>query len=281
MIASYQREKEKSGIELFSDKPCVVLAGDMWQERLNNIKDSLVFIDEDDKFVVNKEFAKMAKNSDNYYIIISRDNLTSLPYSVDEIYELKNKTRGYGNIKRLYTSIEKIYSENFDNLDKPDCVIVEDSKAGFTLWKKICHENNIECVSAKGYSNVGKAILKRREDEKILIVADGAAFGPMMENIMLLRYKYAINIYLPESFEWLILSSDLLKDKEVCDILDEPSDYIDSKKFFTWERFFTSVLVDKTKGTYLRYDKNELNEAYLQKKNLDMIRDVMPKMGMR
>lgn len=164
MIASYQKEKEKSGIELFSDKQCVVLAGDMWQERLNNIKDSLVFIDEDNEFVVNKEFAKAAKNSDNYYIIISRDNLASLPYNVDEIYELKNKTRGYGNIKRLYTSIERLYSENSNKIDKPDCVIVEDAKDGFTFWKKLCDENGIECVTAKGNSNLSKAILTRREN---------------------------------------------------------------------------------------------------------------------
>lgn len=96
---------------------------------------------------------------------------------------------------------------------------------------------------------------------------------------MSLKYKYAISVYLPESFEWLVLSSNLLNDREVREVLNEPSEYIESKKYFTWEQFFTKVLVDKTKDTYLQYNKNELNEIYLQDKNLDKIRNVMPEIG--
>ena len=34
----------------------------------------------------------------------------------------------------------------------------------------------------------------------------------------------------------------------------------------SWERFFTSLLVNKTKDTYLRYSKSKLNEAYKNQK---------------
>lgn len=59
---------------------------------------------------------------------------------------------------------------------------------------------------------------------------------------------------------------EFFSDSEVKRILDAPSEYIDSKKFFSWERFFTDLLVKKSNGTYLQYNKQSLNKAYLQEK---------------
>ena len=46
-------------------------------------------------------------------------------------------------------------------------------------------------------------------------------------------------------------------------ILESPSDFIESKEYFSWERFFTAVLIDMTKDSYLAYKKKNLNSAYL------------------
>lgn len=80
-----------------------------------------------------------------------------------------------------------------------------------------------------------------------------------------------IKLYLPESFEWIILSSGLLEDKKVKAILEAPENYIESQTYFSWERFFTKLLVDKTEGTYLKYQKSKLNTAYLHEKNKRII----------
>ena len=61
----------------------------------------------------------------------------------------------------------------------------------------------------------------------------------------------------------MILSSGILKDVEVAQILQTPSDYIDGKDYFSWERYFTALLTEKTAGTYLNYTKKTLNKAYL------------------
>lgn len=68
---------------------------------------------------------------------------------------------------------------------------------------------------------------------------------------------------MPESFEWMILDADILKDNIVRSILSEPSEYVESKLYFSWERFFTAVLIEQTKDTYLAYAKRKLNPAYL------------------
>ena len=87
-------------------------------------------------------------------------------------------------------------------------------------------------------------------------------------------------LYLPESFEWLILSARILKNKYVDEILDAPYDYVDSKKFFSWERFFTTVLIDETKDTYLAYMKKKLNPTYLQDVIKEAILEKMEKISL-
>lgn len=74
-------------------------------------------------------------------------------------------------------------------------------------------------------------------------------------------------IYLPESFEWLVLEAGILDSHEVREILAQPEDYIESKDFFSWEQFFTRLLVDKTAGTPFQYGKKKLNPVYLHERN--------------
>ncbi len=76
---------------------------------------------------------------------------------------------------------------------------------------------------------------------------------------------------MPESFEWIILNSGLLLDKDVSKILDEPENYIDSIEYFSWERYFTRLLVQRTESTHFKYQKSKLNPVYLHKKNKKQI----------
>ena len=88
--------------------------------------------------------------------------------------------------------------------------------------------------------------------------------------------KIRIQLYLPESFEWIILSAGILDDHEVCNILEHPYDYIDGKEYYSWERYFTSLLVDKSRGTWLQYSKSKLNPVFLQGKCRQQILSVLP-----
>ena len=115
--------------------------------------------------------------------------------------------------------------------------------------------------------------VQERKGKRLIVIADGAAFGANMMSL----YKYMcmhlteIILYLPESFEWLILASGIINDPEIDDILKSPADHIDSKVYFSWEQFFTFLLESKTKNTPARYSKKKLSAYYLQKKNLDKI----------
>ena len=88
--------------------------------------------------------------------------------------------------------------------------------------------------------------------------------GPEIEKTLAQRRKRNIILFLPESFEWMILSSELFSDTQTKEMLQSPENAIESSAFFSWERFFTKYLIDKTKDSYLHYGKRELNPVYLQ-----------------
>lgn len=112
MIAEYEQEGPASGITLSCERPCTVLSGRSWQRDLHDIHESIIFIDEGSGFLRSEEFARAIRDSDNYYVIISRENLPMLPYSVEEIYELRNTTSHYPGIKKYYTHTQRMYAQN-------------------------------------------------------------------------------------------------------------------------------------------------------------------------
>ena len=278
MIRAYQLNGEQSGINISCKKKCVSLEGNDWQILLNQINDSIVFIDEGNSFVYSQGFAEAVKNSSNYYVIAVRNNLFNLPYSITEIYGIENVSGNkYQGTKRLYSRLYNLYEKNSPIAKKPELVIVEDAKSGYEFFKHVCDNFSIPCVSAMGKSKISTKVLESPADN-ILVIADGAAFGSEIETLVQLRYSKNIGIYLPESFEWLILNSGLIKNGDINQILENPSDYIDSQKYFSWEVFFTDLLIKSAKGTYLEYSKSRLNVVYKQENETNAILSKMPKL---
>ena len=89
MIQEHINNPSGSPVELACDKACYVLSGILWKEQLSGIQDSIVFIDEGNEFVKSDDFAREIRSTDNYYVIVSREGLPSLPYSVEEIYGIR------------------------------------------------------------------------------------------------------------------------------------------------------------------------------------------------
>lgn len=281
MIREYYENGADSGIELYCDRECAVLQGKNWKNMLSMFYKSILFIDEGNSFISSRDFAVAIKNTDNYYVIVTREALPCLPYSVEEIYGIRNSGK-CGNLKQIYNKFYQIYGEyNLVEGIHPKKIIVEDSNSGYQFFKSIAEKTGIECISANGKSNIFPCIQKQ-EDEDILIIADGAAFGPEMDKIInLIGEREKINLYLPESFEWLILKSGIIKDTEVKEILKQPFFYIESKEYMSWERFFTQYLIDKTRESYLTYTKKILNPVYKQESIVASILKIIEKVSFK
>ncbi len=82
-----------------------------------------------------------------------------------------------------------------------------------------------------------EAILERVRDS-IVFIDENSAFE-------WIKHRNHFILYLPESLEWLILRSSILRDPEIQRILDNPQDYIDSRRHFSWEHFLRSYSFEK------------------------------------
>lgn len=257
----------ESGITISSKCPLVVVEGSFWKEQISYIASSIVFIDEGSSFVETEDFARIIRKSSNYYVIVTRENLDMLPVSVEEVYGIKSSGK-YGTLEKVYHEMYRLYDlveEPKDISFKPSEILVEDSGSGYDFFKDVAEQKGLKCRSAHGRANIFNILSSSKSGSEILVIADGAAFASQMNRICsLMKQNRKIHLYLPESFEWLLLDCGIIKDAVLPDILQKPSDYIESSSYFSWERFFSSLIVKVTKGTYLQYSKTKLNSNYLE-----------------
>ena len=279
MIRDFYENGADSGVELRCERTCAVLEGRNWETILSTLDQSIIFIDEGNAFVRSEVFAKAIRQTDNYYVIVTRERLPMLSYGVDEIYGIRTSGK-YGNLKQVFQEFYHLYgAKSFGEILCPDIVITEDSGSGYEFFKDICEKNNKKCISAEGKSNIiSKLEMVDRKKGLVLVTADGAAFGSEISRLTeYLKRQEDVVLYLPESFEWLILKSGVIQSKWIKDILRKPENYIESKDYFSWEQFFTAFLVEITQNTYLKYSKSRLNPSYKQAKVEQGVLKVMEK----
>lgn len=223
---------------------------DAMRDYLSRYDQVLFFADEDFLDMGTNEFALFCKFTDSFFVLLCREPLAKLPYSYTEIYTIK--TSG-----KFHTLRPKYESGKFMALEEGRKILVEDSNAGFGFFRYF-YQN---VLSANGKSKI-KGIVEKT-CEPMEIIADGAAFGAEIEEILgiISRNNTDVKLFLPESFEYLLLSSTLFSDAEVTDIIADPIQKINGL-YFSWERFFYEKLVEFTKDFVNQYSKRTLNECY-------------------
>ena len=273
MIAEYMRLGKGSGVQLAAPCPCVALTDMDWQNQLNHTHGSAVFIDEGADYLASKEFAAVIQKTDNYYVIFNRENLHELPYSVEEIYEIKMSGK-YHVFQKVYKAHNGYVYSEADNRKKAQAnvLLTEDTHAGFQFYQHLYDGTTIRCESAGSNSSIF-AWLQAHYQQGVFVIADGAAFGSEIDRVMKLQKQHPadITVCLPESFEWLILQSGIVPIDGVQEMLNDPSQQIESAEYFSWERFFSSYLIQHSQGTYYVYSKSKLHSFYSIQENANRI----------
>ena len=232
-----------SGVTISCDVPVKPIPFNNYVSELQNNKGMIYIADEDFEDILTKDFAALLNKSDNCFILITRHSLPGIPYSYKEIYEIKESGK-YHFLQRMYPDYKMWV----------DCekVVTEDEDAGLDYYEHYFHD---KVITSKGNSNLSKYA-----DENTLIVGDGSAIGPYIQDLLLTKAK----LFLPESFEYLLLCSDLFENnKEVQALLEQPEKVI-STEYNSWERFFTEFLMRITKGTPAQYSKSHLSKCYYE-----------------
>ncbi|MDD6059747.1 MAG: translation initiation factor 2 [Ruminococcus sp.] len=270
LIDTYDRLGVDSGVEVSCSRRCLTVNNSNWESVLNSVSECIVFIDEENTVIKSDDFARKIKDTDNYYVIITRENLPNLPYSVEEIYGIHTSGK-YADMRKTYNSFYQLYTVDERSIaDKAEIVIVEDSNSGYDFFKAVIADD-INCISAGGKTKIKRTVMDN-EGKQLLVIADGAAFGSEMGELFLYMQKHPeVSLYLPESFEWLILKSGLIDGNRIADILQHTEDFLESSEYFSWERFYTKLLISETEGAYLQYSKQKLNDVYLNSNEKEAI----------
>lgn len=270
MLQDYETQGKQSGVVVETDVQCRVLTASDWENRLSSIENTVVFIDEGNAFVSSQAFAATIMETSNYYVLITRESLYQLPYSIESVLELRETSRqGKYTCNHTYPYYKALPHRDH-NISQSDIILTEDSNAGHQMFSHIGKSYGKTCVSAQGKSNIYKK-LDEMKDKHTLVVADGAAFGADMEKVYQFQkqHPFSVTLYLPESFEWLILKAGIIRSTEIEEILENPSEHIESADYFSWEQYFTALLIRLTSDQdYMRYNKQKLSDFYLQEGNV-------------
>ena len=278
LIRDYRRYGADSGVFLSCDCECRTLDNEDWERQLEEASNSIIFIDEGNRFLTSKRFAELVQQSDNYFVLATREKLPMLPYSVNEIYGFRQSGK-FHEARKKYNEIYNMYGEiSEQNRIDPQFVITEDSNSGYEFFRELSNQKKIECIPSCGKSNIIKSLQNSENiDGTRLVIVDGAAFGSEMRDVS--EYINTVGdvvLYAPESFEWILLSSNTIPNSNVASILQQPGNYIDSKEYASWERFFTAVLIMQTQNDPVwAYSKRKLSNVYLSSKVMSAVKKVM------
>lgn len=216
-------------------------------------KDCICLMDEDTPGITSKEVAEAINDSDCCFVIIHRYPLSNIPYSIDAVYTLE--TIGTKHV------LKNRFSRSADGSKvKPQYIICEDSKSGFILFKLIDTLDKYVNTS-RGKSNIiDMAIdLQSSTHSRVLIIADGAAFGDHIERLISAQTKFNIAAYLPESTEFLLLHSVIFKQ----DVDLEQLIHTVDTSFISSEQMYTQILKQKMQEIGLTYSKSGLNRCFV------------------
>lgn len=208
----------------------------------------LFFADEDFSDMGTGEFALFCKFTDSFFVLFCRDTLDKLPYSYTEIYTIRKSGK-------FHFLVQKYSPEDFLKFYENMGVIVEDSGAGYQFFNYF-YDN---VVSAEVKSKISKLLINSNSE----IVADGAAFGCEMEKVVgkILRENLDIKLFLPESFEYLLLASRMFNNNIDANEI-EGFEHKITGLYFSWESYFTELLIKYTQGFSNNYSKSWLNDCY-------------------
>lgn len=244
-------------VRVSNSNKIVVLDWTLWEtiqaaDFVDHAGPRIYVVDESMPFLTSGAFADFVWNSGCYFILITRDNLSSLSCSVKEVYKLKTVGRT--------TTFVPVYPEvAYGQCPKSHIqCITEDSRFGNRFFAEVYGKDSV--VSAGEKDNVENR-LKDTEFLHPVVIVDGAAFGFNMPKILNIVLRMDGYLLVEESFEYVLLTSGIFSRYE--HQLEEEMQHMDCSEYITWERFFNSFLERITTNTRLRYKKDEFNSVYL------------------
>jgi len=208
---------------------------------------ALLVVDEVSQALLNK-VSELINRAKCWFLIINRTLPASVHVSVRSVCHLSMMN----NIHTLTT----IYAE--DQLNNPkEQVICEGGGGEVDFYRHFApDESKVGFVDGNGAI---MAELLTTIAVKPLVIADGASLGHLLPDLLKQRIMKPFLLYLPESFEWVLLLSDFFdNDAQVRELTSNIEDVVTYRQP-SIERYLTSILSDRmVRRCGDVYDKGEL-----------------------
>lgn len=232
-----------SGVTVSCDVPVRPLNESGYLLELQIEKNRIYVVDEDFGPLKSSEFAKAVIQSENCFILITRESLPAIPYSYKEIYGIR--------VSGKFHSLERVYPD-YERFEEKDAIVTEDEDAGYEYYHYFYGD---KVISSRGNSNLSKYGSPHK-----LLIGDGCAIGAYIQDLILT----GSSLYLPESFEWMLLQNNMFQHvKEVRDFTENQEKKVNTG-YVSAERYCTELLSDITRNTPAQYTKTRLNECYIK-----------------
>ena len=245
-------------------------------------RNAVVLIDERIVDSLGDYFCSLVKESENYWVIISRndDLLRTIPFSMFEAYEFVKINNVIVN-QQIFSCDSRVFGGKFA-VNTVTGFITEDSVSGWHFFNKALPKAVVK-DSASSNTKVVSTIVKHLGSSAcILVLFDACAFGPFLGELMSLldmpEYKQSdICFYAMESFEWFLLHSLQLKHMpKVQDVLSNPYKYAYHPKYITYEGFYEKVLSDTCAAMAKPYDKSCKDHSLYTVSNIIHLLSLIP-----
>lgn len=112
LLSAYERLGDGSGVTVSCARKCVTMNNANWEAVVTRNNSCIVFADADASIIATTQFARATRQTDNYYVIITRECLTNLPHSDEEIYGI--------HVSKEYITLRKTYNTFYRLCERED-----------------------------------------------------------------------------------------------------------------------------------------------------------------
>lgn len=233
-------------IKIYCDKKVVALANNFTGTELEHYTECVIIIDEYNLLLKRKDAASIFKNSNNYFIIITRKILDYLPVSIDNYLMLENENK-LNKAKQIYPRFKQ---NIFDGIYH---IVTEDSASGLEFFKE--YFPDIKKSSAHSKSEISEYLKNNFNSlNGILIVYDASAFAFSAKELFEVTKGYNVSIFDWESYENFVLRNAPFYEEYNQSDMDC---YIESLEQFSEKRL--SQLTSYKKGNLLKCIRKDCN----------------------
>lgn len=210
---------------------------------IDSSKGGDVFVfDEYCDWILGNNFKSKLLVKDVYFVYISRNRASNISYDYRSLYFVyKDKISG---IVKNMTYIDDVLYNKYNSYTNFNSIVTEDEKSGYQFNEIISSKN---VISAGGKDNI------RRYNNGCLCIVDGSAFGSCIEEC-LDEFDTSV-LYLINSFEWLLLKSNVIDDVDC--VLNKFNELC-YPGFHSYEDMCTKKFIEYTQNTGIEYSKSKL-----------------------